>query len=40
MGNPLDGTIFEFLRAGWWCLHIPVMMITFYLGHRYWPKKP
>ncbi|ABZ83038.1 hypothetical protein HM1_0421 [Heliomicrobium modesticaldum Ice1] len=39
MGNPLDGTAFEFLRWAWWGLHIPVIMMLFYLGHRYWPKR-
>ncbi|WP_279237744.1 hypothetical protein [Heliorestis acidaminivorans] len=38
-GNPLDSTTFEFLRLGWWFLHILFIMTIFYLGHRYWPKK-
>ncbi|MCW2277410.1 hypothetical protein [Heliophilum fasciatum] len=37
MGNGLDGTLFEFLRVGWWISHIFFLIMIFYLGHRYWP---
>ncbi|MHB9145504.1 MAG: hypothetical protein ACYC5Y_09265 [Symbiobacteriia bacterium] len=36
--NPVDGTTWEFLNAGWWVWHVIVIVAVFYLGHLLWPR--
>jgi len=33
--NVLDGTTWEFLRGGWWVLHIIAILAVFYLGRAF-----
>lgn len=36
--NPVDNTVWEFLRAGWWILHVAAIIGVAYLGRLYWPR--
>jgi hypothetical protein len=33
--NVLDGSTWEFLRGGWWIVHVIALIAVFYLG-RMW----
>ncbi len=37
--NPVDGTTWEFLKSGWWVLHIIAIGLVFWLGHVLWPMR-
>ena len=36
--NVLDGTSFEFLKAGWWIWHAIAIWPIFSLGQLFWPR--
>ncbi|MEW6244764.1 MAG: hypothetical protein AB1497_11020 [Bacillota bacterium] len=36
--NIIRGTTWEFLRAGWWLLHIIAVVLVAYLGFLFWPR--
>lgn len=33
--NPVDGTTWEFLRGGWWVLHVVAIVGVYYLGRMF-----
>ena len=35
--NPIDHTTWEFLKPGWWLVHIVAIIALLYLGSLFWP---
>jgi len=35
--NPVDNTTWEFLKPGWWFIHVVAIVALLYLGKLFWP---